>query len=125
MKAQRYGAFMVISALLGFGAAQLWPSTAGNGTISGVMLAAGGTSEVHIAVPGVVEVLPQGAHSPTVGINTDISGRFSVSLPSGQYRLVGLAGDDAEQICVPEGGLPGISLGSGQRLTSNIVCLVG
>ncbi len=125
MKVRRYGVFMVIAALIGLGAAQLWPGAMSNGTISGLMVADGGTPEVHIAVPGVVEVLAQGAHSPTAVVNTDTAGRFSVSLASGQYRLVGLTGGRVEPTCVPEGGLPAISLASGQQLTSDIVCLIG
>ena len=125
MKVRRYGVFMVIAALIGFGAAQLWPDTPSNGTISGLMEAGGGTPEVHIAVPGVVEVLAEGAHSPTAIVNTDIAGRFSVSLASGQYRLVGLAGGRVEPICVPDSAFPALSLAAGQRLTSDIVCLIG
>jgi len=103
MNARRFGLIVVIAALIGFGAAQLWPGAMSNGTISG---------EMHVALSalrttGVVQVFAEGASSPKVVYANDAGG-FSVSLPPGEYRVDGIEAGHAGLLCLPL--RPGICL---------------
>jgi len=100
----------------------------GNGTVSGAMELGGPPAVMleHVPAPGIVQFGAVG--KPLILIHTDSAGRFSVSLPPGQYRVNGIDEDGAEGghpalSCIPE-GMPTdvISLRSGQRLVLTLVC---